>query len=191
MDNDQRRRDELDHSPLLVQHAKQIIEYLSKAAGEQFWQQHCFNWGFSWHYPHAESPAEVVFEMWWRCLVWLAGYELKLVPQVEVFVGDRRYRLDFTVELSNPWFIAEVNARRMRWAPIVIEIDGHTFHEKTKDQVTNRNQRDRDLQALGATIFHFSYDELTSEPLRCAGDVLSLGHDQLAALQKAMEGRPE
>jgi hypothetical protein len=49
-------------------------------------------------------------------------------------------------------------------SPIGVELDGHTFHEKTLEQVTYRNQRDRALQQIGWRVYHFSFAEFTKNP---------------------------
>jgi hypothetical protein len=48
--------------------------------------------------------------------------------------------------------IAEIKA--------VIECDGHEYHEKTKDQITKNNIRDRRLKCEGYNVFRFSGSEL-------------------------------
>lgn len=91
------------------------------------------------------SPIEAIFWMWWNTLESVSGIpHFELESQHEVEAGGSRYRLDFAI----PEF------------SIGIELDGHEFHEKTKEQVTYRNQRDRHLQAAGWTVFHFSGSEL-------------------------------
>ena len=51
--------------------------------------------------------------------------------------------------------------------PIIVELDGHTFHEKTPEQVAERNDRDRLFQGEGYMVFHFSYLEMTTKPYDC------------------------
>jgi very-short-patch-repair endonuclease len=50
--------------------------------------------------------------------------------------------------------------------------------------VTNRDQRDRDLQVAGFTVIHFSYSELVEDPRRCVGEVLSIAGDQRRELSE-------
>jgi very-short-patch-repair endonuclease len=47
---------------------------------------------------------------------------------------------------------------------IAIELDGHDFHERTREQVIHRNKRDRDLQADGWLVWHVSGSEFNSSP---------------------------
>lgn len=96
----------------------------------------------------SESPIEAVFWIWWQTFDTIApgpeGLQFRLHPQFDVECEQTIYRLDFAVPE----------------ALVAIELDGHEFHEKTKEQVTYRNTRDRRLQALGWTVLHFSGSEL-------------------------------
>jgi hypothetical protein len=109
----------------------------------------------------AESPIEAVFWIWWVTLTSLDAAigrdrDYPLVAQFVVTVGDHNYRLDFAVPD----------------AKVGIELDGHDFHEKTKEQVAYRNQRDRDLQAAGWVVMHFSGSELLREQAATVAEVL-------------------
>jgi very-short-patch-repair endonuclease len=55
---------------------------------------------------------------------------------------------------------------------IVIECDGHEFHEKTKEQAAKDKARDRDLQERGYKVFRFSGSEIWRDPFACAREVL-------------------
>jgi very-short-patch-repair endonuclease len=57
-------------------------------------------------------------------------------------------------------------------AGVVIECDGHNFHERTKKQAAKDKERDRFLQASGYRVFRFSGSEIWADPVRCADDVL-------------------
>jgi very-short-patch-repair endonuclease len=56
-------------------------------------------------------------------------------------------------------------------ASIVIECDGHDFHEKTKEQASKDKARDRRLQMLGCRVFRFSGSDLYQRPIDCAQEV--------------------
>lgn len=68
------------------------------------------------------------------------------VCQPQVQIG--KYRVDFLVHDCN-------NEVR-----IIIECDGHDFHEKTKEQAHRDKKRDRDLQAAGYKVFRFTGSEI-------------------------------
>jgi very-short-patch-repair endonuclease len=109
---------------------------------------------------NCESPLEAAFVAWW--MVEHVEFGLHLHRQVPVVACGHSYRLDFTVGAGEPE------------APMIVavEMDGHEFHERTKDQVTLRNRRDRDLQADGWSVFHVSGSEFNASPRRVVRDVL-------------------
>jgi very-short-patch-repair endonuclease len=60
-------------------------------------------------------------------------FDVVIVPQQPIGF----YRVDFAIP-----------AKEMR---LVVEVDGHGFHEKTKEQAAKDKRRDRDLQQEGGT----------------------------------------
>ncbi len=54
---------------------------------------------------------------------------------------------------------------------LVVECDGHDFHEKTKEQAKRGKSRDRDLTALGYVVIHFTGSEIWRDPWRCAEEI--------------------
>lgn len=54
---------------------------------------------------------------------------------------------------------------------IVVECDGHEFHERTKEQAARDKSRDRRLAELGYTVLRFTGSEIYRNPLACASQV--------------------
>lgn len=54
---------------------------------------------------------------------------------------------------------------------IVIEADGHDFHEKTKDQVRRDKSRDRKMVLAGVTVLRYSGSEIFRDPGHCADEI--------------------
>jgi very-short-patch-repair endonuclease len=107
-----------------------------------------------------DSPLEALFWIWWSMLMRWCVLErdvVRLDRHVFVKAGSDEvvYNLDFVVASRK---------NEPAWPLVGIELDGHAFHEKTREQVTYRNQRDRALQFSGWKIFHFSWDEFTKDP---------------------------
>lgn len=133
-----------------------------------------------------ESPLEAAFYVWWRAMSggsnWF-GRNTRLVLQHEVVLPGGRYRLDFAVMVDG-----EMGARAREtgipWTPIAVELDGHAFHEKTVEQVTRRNQRDRDLQSAGWMVFHISYDEMLRTGPDPVWHVFEAVYQQLFRIQR-------
>ena len=84
-----------------------------------------------------------------------------ICPQCEVFTPSGRYRADFVVACS-------VNGHQFS---IVVECDGHDFHEKTKMQAARDKQRDRAMAVAGFHVLRFTGSEIVRDPFRCATDV--------------------
>jgi len=86
--------------------------------------------------------------------------------QHELIAGGHLYRVDFLIEGMLPGkpgipFNREDYLRRK--FKIVIEADGHDFHEKTKVQAKRDKGRDRDLALEGYTVLHFTGSEIWND----------------------------
>jgi very-short-patch-repair endonuclease len=124
-----------------------------------------------------ESPLEAIFYGWFSAIAELENQEIytfPLIPQARVELGEKSYRFDFQVLFGPQAFSDLAMLRRIEAPKVAIELDGHDFHERTKEQVAYRNERDRDVTAAGWTILHFSGSELYKDPLKCASDVLAI-----------------
>lgn len=62
---------------------------------------------------------------------------------------------------------------RDRWRRLVVECDGHEFHDRTKQQAAYDRARDRELLRLGFTTVRFTGSEIVHGPDRCASEVWS------------------
>lgn len=111
-----------------------------------------------------ESPLEAIFLVWWHATVFM-NVKYDLVAQHEIECGGERFRADFAL-----W---PMELSRRNEIPLLVELDGHSFHEKTPEQVATRNSRDRTLQLAGYTVLHFSYREMTTNPIQCINDVFT------------------
>ena len=77
------------------------------------------------------------------------------------------YRCDFLIyDVSTPKEVKEP-----RW--MVVECDGHDFHEKTKEQAKRDKARDRYFQGKGYRVLRFTGSEIWNDPLGTAEEVLS------------------
>lgn len=125
--------------------------------------------------PFLESPIEAIFLTWFHAIKAANFYlsvDFDLRQQHAIEVGGHKYRLDFIVTPGDVdrWHNAE-SKFGIKWPGIGVELDGHDFHEKTKEQVTHRNRRDRELTKAGWTIFHYSGSEIHNKGHECADEV--------------------
>jgi very-short-patch-repair endonuclease len=88
--------------------------------------------------------------------------EIVCVPQLEV--GS--YRPDFTI------FDLKRSSPECIYA-LIVECDGHDFHDRTKEQAAKDRFRDRELTFHGFTIFRFTGSEIHKDALHWADQVLA------------------
>lgn len=108
------------------------------------------------------SPIESIAALHLYYLQLDLGYlHLKIHPQYEIL----KYRVDFLLEYD---FLT------VEPLLIVVECDGHDFHEKTKEQVSRDKKRDREIQKLGYHILRYSGSEIVNNPKQIKDDVIEL-----------------
>ena len=98
---------------------------------------------------------------------------VRLLPQHKV--GP--YRVDFLLRVEEGG----------RTRGLVIECDGHDFHERTKEQAAADRERDRWLQAHEYIVFRFTGSQIWNDPMRCAGEVEQWVQDALIQLAHEAE----
>lgn len=108
-----------------------------------------------------ESPIEQQFLCAFLVLNHVNNCGLDIEIQEELNVGSKTYRPDFIISNS----IGEAYN-------VVIECDGHDFHEKTKQQVIKGNNRDYDLKLDGYEVLHFSGSEIFKDAVKCASKAI-------------------
>lgn len=101
---------------------------------------------------------------------------MRIVPQADV----SGCRVDFLVVLTGT----------EKCQPIVVECDGHDFHERTKEQASRDRSRDREFQVSGNIVMRFTGSEIWRDPFACAIQVVDLieehrSEDAFAAYQRS------
>ena len=91
---------------------------------------------------------------------YLIGFHLRC--QVEI--GN--YRVDFLIHWFEPAYNIDLR--------VVIECDGHDYHERTKQQAARDKSRDRALQAAGFRVLRFTGSEIYRAPRTCAEQVITM-----------------
>lgn len=184
-----------------VDFVKEQIERATIHAGQEFadnlhqevWSQMSANHAQAGGPLEFDSPLEAAFWAWWLCMRAVYPHftqtSLELQRHVEVNAGGARYVIDFVLVhngRATPHGSDEVAGyAAARWPKIAIELDGHTFHEKTLEQVTYRNQRDRALQQDGWRVFHYSFDEFKREPAQCITEPIVFAGNVFYDLRRA------
>lgn len=123
-----------------------------------------------------DSPIEAIFWSYFSAVDFIESlYEhesgLTLAPHPRIRCRDEgtpareeTYIPDFRIDAVNTDLSYEAMLYGCGELNVLVELDGHDFHEKTKQQVTYRNRRDRHLQAAGWKVLHYSGAELYRDP---------------------------
>lgn len=75
------------------------------------------------------------------------------------------WRVDFLV---HAYSYGDASIKEIGWRKLIVECDGHDFHERTKHQAARDRERDRRFQDLGFTVFRFTGSEIWKDPWLCA-----------------------
>jgi very-short-patch-repair endonuclease len=57
---------------------------------------------------------------------------------------------------------------------VVVELDGHDFHEKTKEQAAKDKKRERAIVATGVRVLRFTGSEVWRDPYKCVEEAVEL-----------------
>lgn len=108
----------------------------------------------------SESPMEALFYGGWKIL----EPRLMLPPGVlmkqQQAVGN--YRADFLFKVADKDGVLQ---------QLVVEVDGHDYHERTKSQAAHDKSRDRWMTGNGYHVMRFTGSEVYANPFKCAQDV--------------------
>jgi very-short-patch-repair endonuclease len=117
-----------------------------------------------------ESPIERIFYTQFICVKsWLdlrsINTRIKIFPQKIIKTSGNEYRVDFYIE--KPKSDGET-------IKLIIECDGHEFHERTKEQAMRDKKRDRELIKCGYKVIHFTGSEIYKDAFYCVNEVLTV-----------------
>ena len=92
--------------------------------------------------------------------------------RVDILVQEKvgKYRADFI--LRTYAIRRDVNGKihQSQELNMIVECDGHQFHNATKEQVSRDRERDRHLQDLGYRVYRYPGSDIWSDVLSCAED---------------------
>ena len=115
------------------------------------------------------SPIEQIFLMMWKFRKIEEEHGLQLAPQKSVRTRTGDYRVDFLI-----------TAKQSTTLRLAVELDGHDFHERTKEQVRRDKARERAIVAEEYTILRFSGSEVAQNPSKCIDEITELATRQLS-----------
>ena len=114
-------------------------------------------------------------------------YNPRLSIQLQAKLGQ--YHVDFILtqtlivpDFDNPQSLTEAMADEtgVKENPgaieiiknLIVECDGHEFHDRTKEQASRDRERDRRLQKLGYPVFRYTGADIWGDVFKCALDAL-------------------
>lgn len=126
-----------------------------------------------------DSPIEQIFFMALRVQCQQMGIEFTTLVEPEfikpgfhftLYISPQKkignYKVDFHIKLKQGCGESE----------LVVELDGHDFHDKDKRQRSYEKARDRYLLQQGFKVFHFTGSDVVKSPQHVAYEVMqSLG----------------
>lgn len=101
-----------------------------------------------------------------RPMVGLLGW-LWLFQQQPARLGERDVRFDFAL------FHVDSRTRKMRYR-VAVEVDGHDFHERTKEQAKRDRSRDRAALVGGWHVIRFTGSEVYADAAACVSEVIDI-----------------
>jgi len=110
---------------------------------------------------HAVQTACSLQVSWFEFVTALPADNQQLQCQSQVPINGHRVDYLFTVISDNGPV-----------SHLIVECDGHDFHERTKDQAKRDRSLDRAYQEGGYTVFRFTGSEIYRDAFACARQVL-------------------
>lgn len=104
--------------------------------------------------------------------------DILIIPQAEIVIksgpgsnkgsskgGNKEsFRVDFLIR-------AKVGGKKRN---VIVECDGHDFHERTKEQAARDKQRGRMLVLEGYIVLNYTGSEIWNSPFKCAREALGV-----------------
>jgi very-short-patch-repair endonuclease len=151
-----------DWEKYVEEFSPRVREYFYECLGPKAWE-------YINELPSCQSPIEELFYIALKDneerIATLADRGMyNINQQEEIGIGDDTYRVDFLL-----CAICQGVGRK-----VVVECDGHDFHEKTKEQAAKDKQRDRTLTKHGYTVVRFTGSEIWDNPCGCANEAIGI-----------------
>ena len=117
----------------------------------------------------AESPIERILGIALVEEFGRAGCIMTVLPQCPFRLpGGEEYRVDFLLVDWGTQF------KSARCSMVVVECDGHDFHDRTRFQASSDRRRDRGFTACGIPVVRFTGADINKNPGKCAADVMEI-----------------
>lgn len=171
----------------LPQRAKELFfEYMGYSFPSNSEDKSIFVEVMNLDYMSCQSPIEIIFNYAFDMMVYDRHFgkklpHLRLESQYRIVANGKNYRADFYFDANT---LREISFSFENPLRLVIECDGHNFHEKTKEQVMRNNDRNFDLQKEGYEVLHFSGSQIYNEPFECANKAIDYIMAKIGKVEK-------
>lgn len=98
-------------------------------------------------------------------------------PQAKI----ENYRADFLLTYKSSFHGFEKDRQ------LIVECDGHDFHDKTKQQASRDKERDREMKKLGYEVFRFTGSDIWNDVYSCSKEAIDMvtGITEMKRVRKA------
>ena len=112
-----------------------------------------------------------------------------------------KYRVDFLITYTEsvPDFDNKTTMKdgvvipgvKTETTSLIVECDGHDFHDRTKEQASRDRARDRELKKLGYEVFRYTGSDIWADVYGCATESIDrvTGADKLAKRLSALKDK--
>lgn len=111
---------------------------------------------------NCDSPMEALF---------LAGWELSAPRRIMPSEAGLSYKQQAHLGTYRADFLFSILDEAGSTKELVVEIDGHDFHERTKKQAAHDKARDRWMTGEKYQVMRFTGSEVYANPFACAKEV--------------------
>lgn len=118
-----------------------------------------------------DSPIEKMMFLALSITAGIDGTTVQINTQQRI--GD--YRVDFHILAMDSCGACRTKFERS----VIVECDGHDFHERTKEQASRDKKRDRYLQQQGFTVFRFTGSDIWKDVFSCSSEVTDFLREQI------------
>jgi very-short-patch-repair endonuclease len=106
-------------------------------------------------------------------------FSIAIRQQHVVSTHRKSYRADFCITVED-WNWKE--GKHDQLVKMIVEVDGHDFHEKTKEQAQRDKSRDRHMTADGYMVLRFTGREVFRDTSEVASEIESILIEQATKL---------
>lgn len=126
----------------------------------------------------SDSPIEDIF--WIACHLQCASVGVEV--NRSIWIGPGQYARDQGIHITPQHPVGRYKADFLLeqerigpddiLTPVIVELDGHNFHDKDKRQRSYEKARDREMQRAGYKVLHFTGSDVVADPLKVAFEAL-------------------